>query len=398
MASARDNLISKMKKAQGYTEPTAKKVKSIGNEANPIVSKFVKKSNRETAAMAPTSEQKKINKDYAIDQPLTSQKRIGDIEDDPRFVFGGRDGSGNGVYQTEGPRIINRGGRTLLTNLSAGRLSNQFNNDLTQTPLQRELYNREGGFIKNNDTGVEKRIGGAPIDPKTIKILENIGMVKKGNMNKMDAPALSKSASIANKPIAQTKAIQLGNGLGSYGGSTVPISRRLDSPIIYNGQEEGEGPKHIRVGAPSGGGFFESLGNYSNAVRQNKERRSDERFNRKQDLAEKEGAADIRFKNLQGDWYSEDMQSKVNSRNALTTERNIKNAGLSEKLSADLASTIAETNKTVAETNAIIKSQPFKELILQHKAALLDAQAKKAGAEERLKSIEAEMSQMFMQQ
>jgi len=173
--------------------------------------------------------------------------------------------------------------------------------------LQQELYKREGGFVRNNDTGVESRIGGTPMDPKTLKMLENIGMVKKGNLNKMDAPALAKATTAINAPLRQPapQAIQLGNGLGSYGGSTAPRAGRLESPIIYNGQEEGNGPKVYHVGAPSNGGFFENLSRQSNAIRQNKERIAADRFERKQKLAEDLARSEMAYRQKRTDMYDD---------------------------------------------------------------------------------------------
>ncbi len=302
MADSRAETIKKMKLAQGYTEKKPAVVKA-GNEANPIVTEAVKRSNREVAAMSPAIEQEKIKKDYAIESPVQPQKRVGDLEDDPRFIFGGT--GLNGGYQIEGPRMVQRGGKTLLTNVSAGRLSNQFNSDLMQTPLQQELYRREGGFVTNNGTGASRHIGGQPIDPAKIKMLENIGMVKKGNMNKMNAPALSQAASATKNPIAP--------------------SVRLSSPIIYNGQEEGTGPKHIRVGAPSKGGFFESLALQSSAIRKNKERIASDKFDRKQALAEDLGRSEMAYRQKRTDMYDDiamagilEKQSKTDRTKGLT--------------------------------------------------------------------------------
>lgn len=314
MSSARDDYIKNMKKMQGYTKK--KKAPVVGNEANPIIANAIKQSNKDVIAMAPAPEQAGLRNDYGIEQPTKTnaldKHRIGDVEDDPRFIFGGTDGSGRGIYQTEGPRIINRGGKTLLTNLSAGRLSNQFNNNLTQTPLQQEIYKRQGGFVTNNGTGESSYTGGNPIDPKTRKMLENIGMVK-APMSKREIEQRKSDAFIANY---QTL---LNDGRS-------PQEAEIMANNIRNGKAIDTGvnlgPQVQTVAAPSHGGFFESLGRLSGAIREDNQRRSDERFNRKQSLEEDLARSEMAYRQKRTNLYDDIQIAGINRKNSLTNRTN----------------------------------------------------------------------------
>ena len=198
--------------------------------------------------------------------------------------------------------------------------------NLGKSELMRELESREIKNGINSVTGSEgsRYFSNKKIPADTLKRLENIGLVTKGNMNpspqkqqtnQRTPPRPVRSDTPRNYPESYPlEKIKLLESVMSGGGRSTRPDYTLDSPLEFN--RITDSTRSVGGGSPSSSGFFESLGRFSSAVRANKEARSDYRFNRKQNREDKIATADINQKNKTASWYDDDMKSKIAKRAA----------------------------------------------------------------------------------
>ena len=257
----------------------------------------------------------------------------------------------NGNYYTQGSTGVDGFSKYTPVNYLAGGEQvpatdrSPIYTNIGRSSLADELKSRDQNFVSSaNKT---RFVGGEPIPKEKLKQLENIGLIRKPRPQ----PAL---------PAAPEGPVRMYNGDGTGG--------RLDSAIEMT-------PGIHHVGAPSTGGFYDSLGRFSNALREHKENRSDSRYNREQNRLEADTQADIDYKNEQTKYYGALKKSIIDNRNSRTEGNDIKNQYLPETLQAALGLTRSKAGKLDAETAVIPSNAQVNQLLKLAQSHNQEAQA-----------------------